>query len=176
MNTDTTPREPGPDAETLLLSNEVQLLLSEKRTWLSVLRTGIAVFALPLSVLSVLITTSKLYDVSKVKTFLTLVLTLSFGLVVLGAYLVARAMKKLRGLDGRILELKGRSRTIADLIERELKSSGVAVVVEAEHACMAIRGIRKQGALTVTSALRGRFKTDPASRAEVLSLINGKGR
>lgn len=111
------PREPGSEADTLLLSNEVQLLLSEKRTWLSVLRTGIAVFALPLSVLSVLITTSKLYDVSKVKTFLTLVLTLSFGLVVLGAYLVARAMKKLRGLDGRILELKGRSRTIADLIE-----------------------------------------------------------
>ncbi|HOW96214.1 MAG TPA: hypothetical protein P5567_08185 [Kiritimatiellia bacterium] len=116
MNTEHPPRELEPDAETLLLSNEVQLLLSEKRTWLSVLRTGIAVFALPLSVLSILITTSRLYDVSKVIVFLTLVLTLSFGLVVLGAYLVARAMKKLRALDRHILKLKGRSRIIADLV------------------------------------------------------------
>ncbi|MBP7828649.1 MAG: hypothetical protein KA248_01890 [Kiritimatiellae bacterium] len=116
MNTESPPRGPGADAETLLLSNEVQLLLSEKRTWLSVLCTGIAVFALPLSVLSVLITTSKLYDVSKVKIFLALVLTLSFGLVVLGVYLVARAVRKLHALDGSIQKLKSRSRIIADLV------------------------------------------------------------
>jgi len=66
--------------------------------------------------------------------------------------------------------------TIADLIEKELKSSGVAVVIQAEHSCMSIRGVRKPGTSTVTSALRGHFKTNPASRAEVLSLINYHGK
>ncbi len=64
------------------------------------------------------------------------------------------------------------TQTIADLIERELGTAGVAVVIEAEHSCMAIRGIRKPGSITVTSALRGKFKKDVAARAEVMSLIN----
>ena len=63
---------------------------------------------------------------------------------------------------------------IADLVERELDSKGVAVVVSAEHSCMSIRGIRKPGSRTVTSALRGVFKTNESSRAEVMSLINQK--
>jgi GTP cyclohydrolase I len=63
------------------------------------------------------------------------------------------------------------TQTIADLMEQQLESSGVAVVVQAEHSCMAIRGVRKAGSSTVTSALRGVFKTDAASRLEVLSLI-----
>jgi GTP cyclohydrolase I len=62
--------------------------------------------------------------------------------------------------------------TIAELLERELGSSGVAVVIQAEHSCMSIRGIRKPGSSTVTSALRGVFKTNQSSREEVLSLIN----
>lgn len=66
------------------------------------------------------------------------------------------------------------TQTIADLIEKELESSGVAVVIEAEHSCMSIRGIRKPGSLTVTSALRGTFRTNAASRAEVMSLIFAK--
>ncbi len=66
------------------------------------------------------------------------------------------------------------TQTIADLIERELGTAGVAVVIEAEHSCMAIRGIRKPGSITITSALRGKFKKDPAARAEVMSLINGR--
>jgi GTP cyclohydrolase I len=61
---------------------------------------------------------------------------------------------------------------IADLVEGELDSQGVAVVVSAEHSCMSIRGIRKPGSKTVTSALRGVFKSDQSSRAEVMSLIN----
>lgn len=61
---------------------------------------------------------------------------------------------------------------IADMVNEKLNTSGVAVVVQAEHSCMAIRGIRKKGSTTVTSALRGQFKTDAASRAEVMSLIN----
>ena len=64
------------------------------------------------------------------------------------------------------------TQTIADLIERELDTAGAAVVVEAEHSCMSIRGIRKPGTLTVTSALRGIFKTSQSSRAEVMALIN----
>ncbi len=66
------------------------------------------------------------------------------------------------------------TQTIADMVERELDSAGVAVVIEAEHSCMAIRGIRKPGSLTVTSALRGIFRTNAASRAEVMSLILAK--
>ncbi len=65
---------------------------------------------------------------------------------------------------------------IADLIERELDTSGVAVVIEAEHSCMSIRGIRKPGSRTVTSALRGTFRTNPASRAEVMALIFSKSQ
>ncbi len=64
------------------------------------------------------------------------------------------------------------TQTIADLLESELDTAGAAVVVEAEHSCMSIRGIRKPGSLTVTSALRGVFKTNQASRAEVMALIN----
>jgi len=64
------------------------------------------------------------------------------------------------------------TQTIADMIQDRLQSSGVAVVVEAEHSCMSLRGIRKAGSLTITSALRGVFKDDPATRSEVMSLIN----
>ena len=62
--------------------------------------------------------------------------------------------------------------TIADLIERELGTGDVGVVVQAEHSCMAIRGIRKPGSMTITSAMRGEFRNNASSRAELLSLIN----
>jgi len=68
------------------------------------------------------------------------------------------------------------TQTIADTIEAELGSAGVAVVIEAEHSCMSIRGVRKPGSLTVTSALRGVFRSNPASRSEVMSLIFGGAR
>ncbi len=63
------------------------------------------------------------------------------------------------------------TQTIAELIEQRLETAGVAVVIRAEHSCMSIRGIKKHGSSTVTSALRGIFKTNPSSRAEVFSLI-----
>ena len=63
---------------------------------------------------------------------------------------------------------------IADCINESLKPFGVAVVIEAEHMCMTMRGVRKPGALTVTSAVRGIFETRPETRAEVFSLINQK--
>lgn len=60
---------------------------------------------------------------------------------------------------------------IADALVKRLGPRGVIVVVEAEHLCMAMRGVRKPGAVTTTSAVRGQFKTDAASRAEALDLI-----
>lgn len=63
------------------------------------------------------------------------------------------------------------TKEVADLVETKLGSAGVAVVVEAEHSCMSIRGIKKPGSKTVTSALRGVFKTNQSSRAEVMALI-----
>lgn len=64
------------------------------------------------------------------------------------------------------------TQTVADLIEERLGSSAVGVIVKAEHSCMSIRGIRKPGSMTVTSSMRGRFRADAASRAELMSLIN----
>lgn len=60
---------------------------------------------------------------------------------------------------------------VADALVNRLGPRGVIVVVEAEHLCMAMRGVRKPGATTTTSAVRGQFKTDAASRAEALDLI-----
>ncbi len=62
--------------------------------------------------------------------------------------------------------------TIAEMIETELKTSGVGVVVQAEHSCMSIRGIKKHGSSTITSALRGTLKTNLSSRSEFLSFVN----
>ena len=63
---------------------------------------------------------------------------------------------------------------IADTIDEGLKPDGVAVVIEAEHLCMVMRGIKKPGASVITSALRGSFRRKAASRAEFFSLIKGK--
>ena len=60
---------------------------------------------------------------------------------------------------------------VADAIVDKLGASAVIVVVECEHLCMAMRGIRKPGAVTTTSAVRGGFQSNAASRAEVMSLI-----
>jgi GTP cyclohydrolase I len=63
---------------------------------------------------------------------------------------------------------------IADAIDDGLKPQGVAVVIEAEHLCMVMRGIKKPGASVITSALRGSFRRKAASRAEFFSLIHGR--
>ncbi len=62
--------------------------------------------------------------------------------------------------------------TIANLIEQELDVKGVAVVVEASHSCMSMRGVKKPGSLCVTSAMKGVFRTNLSSRSEVMALIN----
>jgi GTP cyclohydrolase I len=63
---------------------------------------------------------------------------------------------------------------IADALMEELNPTGAVCVIEAVHTCMTIRGAKKHGSTMVTSALRGIFKENPASRAEVLSLIHSK--
>ncbi len=63
---------------------------------------------------------------------------------------------------------------IADALKRRLEPRGVIVVVEAEHLCMGMRGVRKAGSTTTTSAVRGIFRTSASSRSEALSLIRGK--
>jgi len=60
---------------------------------------------------------------------------------------------------------------IADLLMDELDAQGVGIVVEASHTCMTMRGIKKPGALMMTSAMRGMFKTNQATRSEFLSLV-----
>lgn len=60
---------------------------------------------------------------------------------------------------------------IADVIMKKLRPKGVMVVVEAEHLCMSMRGVKKPGVITVTSAVRGIFRTNPKTRAETLALI-----
>ena len=65
---------------------------------------------------------------------------------------------------------------IANLLVEELDAKGVAVVVEATHTCMTIRGIRKPGSLCVTSAMKGQFRSNLSSRSEVMTLIYGGRR
>jgi GTP cyclohydrolase IA len=95
------------------------------------------------------------------------------------------------GLDGRITGLSKVARLVdgfarrpqvqervtsqvADAMDAKLEPRGVIVVIDAEHLCMAMRGIRKPGARTLTSAVRGTLRSDPRSRAEALSLILGR--
>jgi uncharacterized membrane protein YidH (DUF202 family) len=104
------------DVDNMVL-NEVQLLLSEKRTALSTMRTGIAVFAFPLSVLSILIATSRLYQLNEVMHWLVPLLLLNLGLIGLGIYLIARAFQRIHHYDRLIDELKRRHSKLADLLD-----------------------------------------------------------
>jgi len=63
---------------------------------------------------------------------------------------------------------------IADELDRSLQPKGVMVVIEAEHLCMTMRGIRKPGAVTVTSAVRGLFRQSVATREEAMRFIQGR--
>src|SRR5580692_1371082 len=84
--------------------------------------------------------------------------------------------KLARLVDGfaRRLQVQERMTTeIADAIESVLSPRGVFVVIEAEHLCMSMRGVKKPGTLTVTSSVRGLFRNDPATRAEAMQFIRG---
>jgi uncharacterized membrane protein YidH (DUF202 family) len=100
-----------------VILGEIQVLLAEKRTALSALRTGIAVFALPLSVLSALIATSRYYSMEKVMPLLLPLLLLYLGLVVLGCWVVFRSIHRIHHFENRIRELSQKYRSIAKFIE-----------------------------------------------------------
>jgi len=97
--------------------NEVQLILAEKRTSLAVMRTGIAMLALPLSVMSVLIATSQYYDVLHVLHFLVPLGALNLALIVFGAYLIIRSIIRMRHYDRLIHEIKLKHSVIGEFIE-----------------------------------------------------------
>ena len=105
---------PQPDN---VIFGEIEVLLSEKRTALSYLRTGIAVFALPLSVLSVLIATSRNYSLSRVMPLLIPLLILNMGLVVLGTWLIYNSLRRVRHYDHVIRKLREKYRSLAEFID-----------------------------------------------------------
>ena len=75
----------------------------------------------------------------------------------------------------RRLQVQERMTTqIADTMEKVLVPLGVLVVVEAEHLCMSMRGVKKPGTLTITSAVRGLFRDDPRTRAEAMQYVHGR--
>lgn len=96
--------------------NKLQLLLSEKRTELSLARTGIALFALPLSVVSILIATSHYYETSKVLHLLIPVLSICLALLVLGSLIVIFSIVKYRSIDRKISEVKTAHEELKNLI------------------------------------------------------------
>src|SRR3954453_17008338 len=91
---------------------------------------------------------------------------------ILGLSKLARVVE----LFSRDLQLQERLTTqIATWLQEQLEPKGVGVVLEAEHLCMSLRGVQKQGAKTVTSALHGIVRDDPRTREEFLSLTGGRG-
>jgi GTP cyclohydrolase I len=87
--------------------------------------------------------------------------------------------KLARIVDGfaRRLQVQERlTNQISDFLMENLKPQGVAVVLEASHSCMTIRGIKKPGSIMVTSSVRGTFRKDPRSRNEVMSLIHNSSK
>jgi len=96
---------------------EVQLLLAEKRTALATLRTGLAIFAFPLGVLSVLIATSQSYKVHEVLHWMIPLLLLNLGLIALAVYLLVRSIQRIHHCDRLIDELKRKYGRLAELLD-----------------------------------------------------------
>ena len=96
--------------------NQVQLLLSEKRTSLSVMRTGIAMLALPLSIFSALIATSKYYNIADVWLLLTLVSGINLRLIVFSIYLIIRSLLRMHNYDRIINQIKQQHSTLKQFL------------------------------------------------------------
>ena len=104
-------------ADPTVVMDEIQLILAEKRTSLSVMRTGIAILALPLSVMSVLVATSRLYDALNVLHFLVPLGILNFALVVLSVYLIVRSIMRIHFYDKLLYQIKLKKSELAEFIE-----------------------------------------------------------
>ena len=96
------------------------------------------------------------------------------------AYLVGQACQIMKGMLARgfttVRDAEGADWGLANAVEEVLKPRGVAVVSEAAHLCMMMRGVAKQSSMTTTSCMLGAFREDSRTRSEFLSLIGGPGR
>jgi uncharacterized membrane protein YdbT with pleckstrin-like domain len=100
-----------------IIINEAQLILAEKRTSMAAMRTGIAVFALPLSVLGLLIATSRYYDVLKVLPLMIPLGIILLVLIVLGSYLIYRALRHMHHQDRMLHHLKTSHSRLSDFLD-----------------------------------------------------------
>jgi uncharacterized membrane protein YidH (DUF202 family) len=96
--------------------NEIQLVLSEKRTALSVLRTGIAIFALPLSVLTVLVATSRYYNIFEILGLFIPLLVICLGLAIFGVAMMLRSTRNIRRYDRMVESLLNQSDYLKSLL------------------------------------------------------------
>lgn len=101
----------------ILSINQVQLLLAEKRTALAVMRTGIAVLALPLSIFSALIATSKWYSPAEVCLLLAVVSLINISLIVFAVYLITRSLMRMHQYDHLIADIKHNHSSLRKLIK-----------------------------------------------------------
>jgi len=99
----------------------IQLVLAEKRTTLAVMRTGIGVFTLPLSVVTVLVATSRYYDVLETYHLLVPLLGVCAGLITLGVYLVHRSVRRIKRQDALINSIKQREPGLAEFYGNQLE-------------------------------------------------------
>jgi uncharacterized membrane protein YidH (DUF202 family) len=104
--------------------SRIQLILAEKRTTLAVMRTGIGVFTLPLSVVTVLVATSRYYDVLETYHFLVPLLGICAGLIVLGVYLVHRSVRRIRKQDALINRIKQQDPGLVGFYRDQLDAEG----------------------------------------------------
>jgi len=95
----------------------INLLLAEKRTSLAVLRTGIAIFTLPASVFTILIATSKYYEISNSLHLIIPLLIICAALIFIGVYLIIRSFRKIKDIDHRIQSIKNEQNFIKEIID-----------------------------------------------------------
>lgn len=105
-----------PKSDSIII-NEAQLILAEKRTSLAAMRTGIAMLVLPLSVMSLLIATSRYYDFLHVLYFLVALGVVNLALIILGGYLIVRAIIRIHNYDRLIHEIKLKHSVIGKFLE-----------------------------------------------------------
>jgi uncharacterized membrane protein YidH (DUF202 family) len=105
-----------PKSDSIII-NEAQLILAEKRTSLAAMRTGIAMLVLPLSVMSLLIATSRYYDFLHVLYFLVALGVVNLALIILGGYMIVRAIIRIHNYDRLIHEIKLKHSVIGKFLE-----------------------------------------------------------
>ena len=89
---------------------------------------------------------------------------------------LSKLARVVQGYSRRLQVQERLTTQVADAIERKLRPRGVLVVVEAEHLCMTMRGVRTPGAVAETSAVRGTFRDDARTRSEAMMMIHGRRR